>query len=308
MKKLMFAAAAIAAGVAVADVTSANIVGYQQVNVQNQGNTMIAPTFANVGITGKFNLNDISMTGYDPSEYDGEEWDGGAKRNQLILQTLTKGGVVDQQYFWLDYINGDNPDPTSEENDVFKGWYKYVGGKYVQMTNEERLAAEFDQGQAFWILSGLKKVVKLVPVGAVGKADVAFAIETQGNTAVGNSRPVAITLGELTASGYDPSEYDGEEWDGGAKRNQLILQTLTKGGVVDKQYFWLDYINGEDPDPTSEENDVFKGWYKYVGGKYIQMTQKELDEEEFDPGQGFWFLSGLKKAGVKFNVPAVKID
>ena len=48
MKKLMFAAAAIAAGVAVADVTSANGVGYQDKAAAKEGWNLICGTFEKV--------------------------------------------------------------------------------------------------------------------------------------------------------------------------------------------------------------------------------------------------------------------
>ena len=49
MKKLMFVAAAVAAGVAVADVTSANVVGYQTMAFAKNTWTMTADTFIPVG-------------------------------------------------------------------------------------------------------------------------------------------------------------------------------------------------------------------------------------------------------------------
>ena len=51
MKKLMFAAAAIAAGVAVADVTSANVVGYQNQTMELVNSTMAGGSFVTVGST-----------------------------------------------------------------------------------------------------------------------------------------------------------------------------------------------------------------------------------------------------------------
>ena len=49
MKKLMFAAAAIAAGVAVADISSANVVGYQNRAAEKSGWNLIAGTFKTIG-------------------------------------------------------------------------------------------------------------------------------------------------------------------------------------------------------------------------------------------------------------------
>ena len=57
MKKLIFAAAAIAAGVAMADVTSSNVVGYSTVDVSNQY-TMIGLNWETVGAA-EMAINDL---------------------------------------------------------------------------------------------------------------------------------------------------------------------------------------------------------------------------------------------------------
>ena len=53
MKKLMFAAAAIAAGVAMADVQSANVVGYQTQSLASDNYTMFSVPFKHVNNDGK---------------------------------------------------------------------------------------------------------------------------------------------------------------------------------------------------------------------------------------------------------------
>ena len=64
MKKLMFAAAAIAAGVAVADVTSANVVGYQNLGMDLGVSKISAPTFLKIGGARKIkDLTPISKGG-----------------------------------------------------------------------------------------------------------------------------------------------------------------------------------------------------------------------------------------------------
>ena len=82
MKKLMFAAAAIAAGVAMADITSANVVGYQNIPVKN-GFNMIAFNFEPVDGSKSFAItNFISNTedliaGTGPANADQiQVWDG----------------------------------------------------------------------------------------------------------------------------------------------------------------------------------------------------------------------------------------
>ena len=62
MKKLMFVAAAIAAGVAVADVTSANVVGYMNVKrPTGYPNYCAGSMFLKPG-TEKYNLKDLSIS------------------------------------------------------------------------------------------------------------------------------------------------------------------------------------------------------------------------------------------------------
>ena len=62
MKKLMFVAAAIAAGVAVADVTSANVVGYlNKTDAVQKYNFVTAPFRAINGSAAEFNIQDIQV-------------------------------------------------------------------------------------------------------------------------------------------------------------------------------------------------------------------------------------------------------
>ena len=67
MKKLMFAAAAIAAGVAVADVTSANVVGYQNFGVGSGLSSLSAPPF--LKIIGDRKLSDLKFVSKDGTAF-----------------------------------------------------------------------------------------------------------------------------------------------------------------------------------------------------------------------------------------------
>ena len=60
MKKLMFAAAAIAAGVAMADVTSANVVGYNTAQNNSEAWQFIGASFQNVSDGGLITLNSLN--------------------------------------------------------------------------------------------------------------------------------------------------------------------------------------------------------------------------------------------------------
>ena len=85
MKKLMIAAAALTAGVAMADIVSSDIVGYASNGLQN-GATMIAPQFLYVGDSEAMPIEALTPTGSNP---DGVE-----------IQTLTALGYTDKYYTW----------------------------------------------------------------------------------------------------------------------------------------------------------------------------------------------------------------
>ena len=103
MKKLMFAAAAIAAGVAMADITSANVVGYQNIEVKN-GFNMIALNFQPVDGTEEIAIQDLInnkeglIAGQGAATADQiQVWDGSAftvyfyRANKTTTPKWTKG-------------------------------------------------------------------------------------------------------------------------------------------------------------------------------------------------------------------------
>ena len=101
MKKLMFAMAVMAAGAAMADVTSANVVGYQQIETDGTGNVMIAPTFLKVSESNAVTLADLKVTGYTPPAWQkvGKVWKNvGGCTGQFVMQTLTTSGLMENAY------------------------------------------------------------------------------------------------------------------------------------------------------------------------------------------------------------------
>ena len=89
MKKLMFAVAAIAAGAAMADVTSANVVGYQNKELAGQANSFVAMTLMPIGIA----KADVTLSQFVPT--DGE---AGWMYNADYLMTLKPNGTTEKTY------------------------------------------------------------------------------------------------------------------------------------------------------------------------------------------------------------------
>ena len=275
------------------DISSANIVGYFNKDTYEDGHTMVTPTFSQVSADQEFTLADLSVTGYDKSEFTKWGWEGGCTEGDFVLEFLTCEGFTEAAYYWIDYKYGENlePDITMEP-----GWYKIVGWDpdeemdiYEMLTPEELAAAKFTQGQSFWT-KGM--TYQLVSAGAVTKDDIAFDTFEDGHSAIGNGMPVDWTLGHLSVDGYSKSEFTKWGWEGGCTEGDFVIEFLTCEGFTDAAYYWIDYKYGEslEPDITMEP-----GWYKIVGWDpdeemdiYEMLDEKELAAVKVPAGQGLW--------------------
>ena len=131
MKKLMFAAAAMAAGIAMADVTSANIVGYNT----KQTAEVLYPTFGAcfIPVNGAktYQLGDIKAenTNWGNSYIMFLDKDGATE--MIVDENL---GTVDKAFYYV------NPDEAAEwECDV--GWYLMADEETLYPYNDLPLAA-----------------------------------------------------------------------------------------------------------------------------------------------------------------------
>ena len=154
MKKLMFAAAAIAAGVAMADVSSANIVGYTD-KALRMGNMMLTPCFAKIGASG-YTLADVAVKGYDP--YDPDTWEGGTSADVCIKILASNGAVAkDKDGNDLMYYFFDDMDTDESMGGLGAGWYNL--DKSVKFNVGD---VSFPAGFGLWVYGadGLNLVAK----------------------------------------------------------------------------------------------------------------------------------------------------
>ena len=267
MKKLMFAIAAVAAGTVLADVTSANVVGYQNYGDLNKGgHTLTAPTFLQVSSPTNFTLADLKVTDYPPViEVDEEEYEGGVGGGQIIVRTLTVGGTYGaNQYYWID------------DGETGPGWFKNAVGSAIP---GGAASVKFNANQALWIYrsSGTDPDYgyKVVGSGAVNTEEVRYTTDKGGHTAIGNGTPVDLTLADLSITDYPPViEVAEEEYEGGVGGGQIIVRTLTAGGIYGSdQYYWID------------DGETGPGWFKNAVGSPITGGAKSVN---IDAGKGLW--------------------
>ena len=264
-----------------------NAVGYQELDTEASGFTMIAPTFLKVSESNVVTLAELKVTGYTPPAWQqvGKVWKNvGGCTGEFVMQTLTTSGLKDKQYVWLDYM-------TSATAKVGPGWFADASATPIEGGEE---SVKLDAGKAFWI-SG--SGYTLQPAGAVNPFDVDFKTAASGFSAIGNCMPVGTKLSDLTVTGYTPPAWQqvGKVWKNvGGCTGEFVMQTLTTSGLKDKQYVWLDYMTG-----TSTK--VGPGWFADASTTPIEGG---ADRVIFDAGKGLW-VSG---SGYNLIVPAPELD
>ena len=201
MKKLMCAAAALVAGVAVADITSANIVGYAGTQLDDDwGFVLTGSQFINIGEKQKCSLADVkpvASTDYIVGNGDVE------------IQTLTSSGSVDQYYKW----NGSKW--------VFKNGGADASGEVMPA------------GKGLWVANSVDPedaIITFQTAGEVATSDILVRLDDDwGFVAAANGFPVDLKLGQIS---LEPTE------DYSVGNGDVEIQTLTSSGGVDQYYKW----------------------------------------------------------------------
>ncbi len=265
IKKVLAVTAAVVGTSAMA--IESSVVGYQGQTANATRNTMMAPTFLNVGSTTGCTLADLSVTGYEkPVLIDEEEgeYEGGCSLGDFVLQFLNNNGTVAARYYWVD------------DGEIGPAWCDRTG------TPVDASTFSIKAGVASWVIgSGMT----LQTAGAVNTKDVALPMNPTRNTAAGNCMPVELTLAKLTVSDYDdPVLVDEEEgeYEGGCSLGDFVLQFLQNNGAVEARYYWVD--DGE------------------TGPAWCDRTGKPVDgtKVSIPAGKGAWIIG----SGYTLNIPA----
>lgn len=198
-----------------AEITSANVVGYQDVVVP-AGSSMRTATFK--AITGDYKISDIKVAGV----FDGIGDEYGQKVNA--------DGTWGDTYYYLLAEGG------MAEAD---GWYKDpTGGEPV--TDEDMLTV----GQAFIFSSSADLTFTYAGEVISGTADVSVPA---GTAMVGNPTPVAAKFSEIQVAGT----FDGIGDEYGQKVNDdgtwgdTYYYLLADGGMAEEDGWYKDPTGGE---------------------------------------------------------------
>ena len=317
MKKLMFAAAAIAAGIAVADVTSANIVGYNGISTEVEGVKTkymgVGSVFIPVGGVGEGNtykLKDISVV----CETKGKYLNPGSEYFQQLDPTTTD---VSARYTYVsreaieDNIEGDWDDAFLQG----VGWWPYRKGIIASIEEYDfsDMCGDTDipVGTAFLSLVSNTKTYRIQSSGAVPMESTGITTEKTKYLYFLNYLPLSIDLNKVTVDVLkDSGEVDAKKYlNPGSEYFQVLDPETTD---VSARYTYVSRMAIED-NIEGDWNDAFLqgvGWWPYRKG--IIASIEELDFSDMLKGEnavtltpGFAFLSLVSNTkNYRINFPA----
>ena len=251
IKKILAVGTAIVGTVAMADVVSSSVVGYQTDTIAQNKFVIKAIQFEDVE-SGKVDVNKV-FTGFTGVDFD-EAFAFQLTAPQILVQSA---GGYDTYY----YLN----DAYVEATDSTKPGWADAGGNYVDLA--------LTPGTAVWV-----KVpggdAATTAAGAVAADDlVPVTVPADKFTLVGNAFPVAVTLNgpQMTCEGIKGADFD-EAFAFQQTAPQLLVQSA---GGYDTYY----YLN----DAYVEATDSTKPGWADAGGNYVEPSVKV--------GAGFWVKS-----------------
>ena len=262
--------------------------GYQALDTEASGNTLLAPTFLKVSESNTVTLADIKVTGYEPPQWTGSgksaHNEGGCTGGKFIVQTLTTEGTTDKMYYWIEYYK-------NATTKVGPGWFASSTADPIQGGEG---SVELDAGKSLWIQgSGLS----LQPAGAVNLFDIVVKTADSGNVAVGNCTPADLKLSDLTVTGYEPPQWTGSgksaHNEGGCTGGKFIVQTLTTEGTTDQMYYWIEYYK-------NATTKVGPGWF---ASSTADPIEGGADKVEIPAGKALW----IQGSGLNLVIPAPEL-
>ena len=251
-------------------VESANVVGYQTVNVKAGQWYMVAAQFQGCAeTTAQVALPDLITTTCTPGasgDFSDPTWN-----NAPAIQILNEEGTGYKYYFYINDagIDGSDSDPWSAT-----GWASLDDGL---LTN-----VKVNLAKGFWFKAMTDGTITCS--GQVCAADsFERAIPAGQWEIVSNPFPTAIGLADVVTTGFTPGasgDFSDPTWN-----NAPAIQILNNEGTGYKYYFYINDagIDGSDSDPWSAT-----GWASLDDGLLTTGTQLGV-------GQAFWINS--KTAG-----------
>ena len=262
MKKLMFAAAVMAVGAAIA--VESGIVGYTTQTVSSNKFAMVGVQFEGCGTAGEIALGDfisgdIAFTDWDEND----EFIDTANE----IQVWTGGNY--EYYF---YLNAHEVDDTPQA----AGWCDDWGENVAEDVT-------FTPGQAVWFHARTGACKVTTPGQIVTEDDTDILCKSNKFTMVANFMPVELDLNNADQVAY--TDLKGTDWD----ENDEFIETANEIQVWSGgNYSYYFYLNAHEID----EVDFEEGWCDDWG---------ETASDTIPVGRGFWAHARVDKFTITFK-------
>ena len=269
MKKLMFAAAAMAAGIAMADVTSANIVGYQNLATEMNESPSIGMTFLPVAGGETFKLGSVKAVDFD-IDFD-------------MLQKLDANTTAPIGFYaycskeLADEIALGEDGGKAGDCDNLIGWWDTFNGSLgdedYRMDNED-----IDNGQAFLGLMTSGNNVKLVTSGEAPVVSTSIFTDMNESPFIASYIPRTLKLKQISCNDFD-IDFD-------------MLQKLDANTTAPIGFFAYcskeladEIALGEDGGKAGDCDNLI-GWWDTFNGS-LGDEDYRMDNEDVNPGDSF---------------------
>ena len=115
-----------------ADVTSANVVGYDNLKLNAGGKNLLGPNMLTIGTKEQIRLSDLKITGYEEAYLEDMDF-------SLTFQRRMTSGMPESEYQWADM----------SDMEVWEGgkWKNLKTGQFLSKDNDVTIGP----GEAFWV-------------------------------------------------------------------------------------------------------------------------------------------------------------
>ena len=238
MKKLMFALTAVAATVAMADVVSSNIVGYQNQGVQKY--QLVSATFTGVDGKENFKLGDLK-TNCDEA---GEVSSGWVEVLDAVVE-LDNQGTYKRKFVYV-------PEWYADGEEYSKGWYDSTDGDFKELL-DEKVDLPFGYGYPVSI-SGVNGQ-EIQCSGAVKPGPTIINLSA-GYKIIGNCACKELYLKDLVTN----CDETGESSAGWVEVLDAVVE-LDNQGTFSRKFVYV-------PEWYADGEEYSKGWYDSTDGDF----------------------------------------
>ena len=238
MVKMITAVAALTAGIALADVTSQNVVGYNTKNLQAETWYIVSFQFAGVGDNATVDLNKVfKSSGIKATSWNDGDCDNGRSAE---IQVRQKNGTYKHYYYISDGTDLDDEDlgydcwcdadgyPLDTDDIIALG-----NGAWMYIPNYSTLAGETPS----------------ISVSGEVFAQATLGVDVVGNlewNLIGNPWPIALDLNtKLDMEGFIPGSWNDGDCDTG---NCTEIQVRQLNGTYKHFYYISDGTDLDDED------------------------------------------------------------